>query len=400
LQPSGVDEFLRTILRGFGAFCDCIDLIMKPKRSPHRGKIRYAVIGLGDITQGAVLPGFRNAEKNSELVALVSDDPKKLRHLARHYRVPHACHYDQLDQLMHTGSVDAVYIALPNSLHRDFTVRAAQAGVHVLCEKPLAVTESECQDMIRACKTNRVKLMTAYRLHFERANLEAIRLLQQGKIGEPRIFQSLFTMQVKAGNVRLKKALGGGTLYDIGIYCINAARYLFRSEPTEVFAVTAQNDDPRFREVDEMTTAVMQFPPDRLASFTTSFGAADSAEYVVVGTKGLLRLKHGYEYSQPMEMELTVAGRTRRRSYALTDQFGPEILYFSDCVLNGREPEPSGFEGLADVRIIRSMYESARHRRPVRIRSRGRLRRPDLGQSIRRPRVRRPAKVRARSPHR
>ncbi|MBL9169506.1 MAG: Gfo/Idh/MocA family oxidoreductase [Verrucomicrobiales bacterium] len=373
---------------------------MKRKRSPQRGKIRYAVIGLGDITQGAVLPGFQNAEKNSELVALVSDDPKKLRHLAKHYHVPHACHYDQLDRLMQSGSVDAVYIALPNSLHREFAIRAAEAGVHVLCEKPLAVTESDCQDMIRACKTNRVKLMTAYRLHFERTNLEAIRLLQEGRIGELRIFQSVFTMQVKAGNVRLQKALGGGTLYDIGIYCINAARYLFRSEPTEVIAVTAKNDDPRFREVDEMTTAIMQFPQNRLASFTTSFGAADAAEYVVVGTKGLLRLKHGYEYSQPMEMELTVADRTKRRSYALSDQFGPEILYFSDCILNDREPGPSGFEGLADVRIIRSLYESARHRRPVRIRSRGGLRRPDLGQSIRRPRVKHPAKVRAESPHR
>jgi glucose-fructose oxidoreductase len=110
-------------------------------------------------------------------------------------------------------------------------VRAARAGVHVLSEKPLAVTEQECQDIIEACAENRVKLMTAYRLHFEKANLEAIRLLRSGRIGDPRVFQSLFTMQVKPGNIRLQKALGGGTLYDIGIYCINVPVICFARNP-------------------------------------------------------------------------------------------------------------------------------------------------------------------------
>jgi len=152
--------------------------------------------------------------------------------------------------------------------------------------------------------------------------------------------------------------------------------------------------------VDEMTSAVLQFPENRLASFTASFGAADCAEYVVVGTKGLLRMKHGYEYSQAIEMELTINDRTRRRTYALSDQFGPEILYFSDCILKGREPEPSGGEGLADVRIIQSLYESAGKGRPVRIRIKDERHRPDLRQHIRRPRAKRPAKLRAQSPHR
>jgi len=373
---------------------------MKNQKHPSKRRIRYAVVGLGDIAQGAVLPGFTNAGKNSELTALISDDPKKLKQLSKQYHVPDTCGYEDYDAFLRSDRVDAVYLALPNSMHRDYAVRAANAGLHVLSEKPLATTEQECQDMIQACAENRVTLMAAYRLHFEKANLEAIRILQSGEIGEPRIFQSLFTMQVKAGNIRLKKQLGGGSLYDIGIYCINAARYLFRAEPTEVFAYSARNDDPRFREVDEMTSAVMRFPRERLASFTTSFGAADCAVYSVAGTRGLLKLNQAYEYSEAIEIEATVNGRTRRRKYSLRDQFGPELLYFSDCILRDREPEPSGIEGLLDVHIIRSLYQSAESGAPVKIKELSRQHRPDMRQEIYRPPARRPPKIRAQSPGR
>lgn len=369
-------------------------------QSTSKRKIRYAVVGLGDIAQGAVLPGFENATRNSELTALISSDVTKLKELSRHYDVRDACGYDDYDAFLRSGRVDAVYIALPNSMHREFAVRAAYAGVHVLCEKPLATTERECEDIIAACAENRVKLMTAYRLHFEKANLEAIRILQSGRIGEPRVFQSLFSMQVRSGNIRLKKHLGGGTLYDIGIYCINAARYLFRSEPTEVFAASERNGDPRFREIDEMTSGVMRFPQNRLAVFTTSFGAADSAVYTVLGTKGTLRMSQAYEYSEAIELEVTVDGRIQRRSYALRDQFGPEILYFSDCILHDREPEPSGIEGLLDVHIIRSLYKSADIGHPVSIKELHRQHRPSARQEIHRPPVHHPPKIHASSPNR
>lgn len=373
---------------------------MKQPKQDSKKKIRYAVVGLGDIAQSAVLPGFKNAGKNSELTALISDDPTKLKVLSKHYGVSHVCDYRDYDAFLRSGKVDAVYIALPNSLHRDFAVRAAGAGMHVLNEKPLATTEQECQEIIQTCAENRVKLMTAYRLHFDRANLEAIRIVHSGKIGEPRIFQSLFTMQVKPGNIRLKKELGGGTLYDIGIYCINAARYLFRAEPTEVIAASARSEDPRFQEIDEMTSAIMRFPQNRLASFTTSFGAADSAIYTVTGTRGMLKMSQAYEYSEAIEMEVTVNGRTSRRKYALRDQFGPEILYFSDCILRHREPEPSGIEGLLDVHIIQSLYESARKGRPVPIKELQRRHRPSLRQEIHRAPANRPPKIHAEAPNR
>ncbi|HZA52995.1 MAG TPA: Gfo/Idh/MocA family oxidoreductase, partial [Candidatus Udaeobacter sp.] len=155
-------------------------------------KIRYAVVGLGHIAQAAVLPAFAHAKRNSVLTALVSGTPKKLTALGRRCGLHSLYSYDQYEECLHSGEIDAVYIALPNNMHAEYSVRAANAGVHVLCEKPMAVTERQCDSMIRAAHKNRVKLMIAYRLHFEEANLEAIATVRSGRLGEPRIFTSVF----------------------------------------------------------------------------------------------------------------------------------------------------------------------------------------------------------------
>jgi glucose-fructose oxidoreductase len=360
--------------------------------------VRYAVVGLGHIAQVAVLPAFKHAAKNSELVGLFSDDPKKQKELARKYRVPLVGSYKDYDTCLRNEEIDAVYIAEPNSLHCDFTVRAANAGVHVLCEKPLAVTAQECRRMIEACRRNRVKLMTAYRLHFERSNLEAIKVVQSGKIGEPRYFNSIFSMQAREGNIRLRKAMGGGTLYDIGIYCINATRYLFQEEPIEVLATTASKKDPRFRQVEEMAAATLRFPGERLATFICSFGAADAGSYDVVGTEGRLRMKNAYEYVMPITMEVTVKDKTQTREFGKRDQFAAELIYFSGCVLKNKDPEPSGVEGLNDVRIIQALYESAKRSRPIKLSGLKKTKRPSLRQEIRRRPVQKPEVVKASTP--
>lgn len=361
--------------------------------------IRYAVVGLGHIAQAAVLPGFRHATKNSRLAALVSHDPEKRKQLSRKYKVPVAIGYRDYEKLLRSGDIDAVFIAEPNSLHASFSIRAAKAGVHVLCEKPLAVTEKECKEMIDACQRNEVLLMTAYRLHFERANLEAIEIVQSGKIGDPRYFNSIFSMQTKAGNIRLQKRLGGGTLYDIGIYCINAARYLFRDDPTEALAITANSGEKRFREVEEMTGALLRFPKERVAAFVCSFGATDAATYEVVGTKGMLEMRNGYEYAAPIEMKVTIGGKSRTKTFPKRDQFGAELFYFSDCIRKRRQPEPSGVEGYNDVHIIRSLYESARTGRSVKLKPLRKRVWPSLKQEIRKPAIEEPDEVRAKAPH-
>jgi len=360
-------------------------------------KIRYAVVGLGHIAQTAVLPAFEHA-KNSELAALVTGHLEKDHKLSDHYEVK-AYTYDDLEDALDEQKIDAVYIATPNMHHREHTERAARAGVHVLCEKPMATTQEDCEAMIQAADENKVKLMIAYRLHFNDANLRAIEIGQSGDLGELRYFGSLFGLQVKEGNIRLRRELGGGTLFDIGIYCINAARYLFRDEPIEVTALTANNGEKRFAEIEEMTGAILRFSDERLAMFTCSFGSSDVAQYDLVGTRGRLRLDNAYEYRGEMKCMTTIGEKKSERTFKPGDQFAPELIYFSDCILDDRSPEPCGTEGLADVRVINALYESAEIGSVVRIEPVSKDRRPDKAMKIKRPPVEEPKLVEASSAH-
>lgn len=337
-------------------------------------QVRYAVVGLGHIAQVAVLPAFKAARKNSRLAALVTGDAKKARQLSRKYGVPDVYDYAQFDELLSSDIVDALYIALPNHMHREFTVRGLDAGLHVLCEKPLALTEDDCLAMSEAAEGSRAKLMTAYRLHFEEANLEALKICKSGKLGKLRYFSSDFTMQVTdRDNIRLRAEDGGGPIWDIGIYCINAARSLFQAEPIEVFSYQATAaGDARFAEVPEMMTVNMRFPEERLATFTCSFGADTAGHFRIVGTKGTIELQDAYEYAGPRKMTIRKDEKiTRIKSYKKADQFAPELIYFSDCVLRGKNPEPDASEGLNDVRAIRAIIESAETGRPVGVRGDG-----------------------------
>jgi predicted dehydrogenase len=356
-------------------------------------KVRYAVVGLGYVSQAALLPAFQHAGTNSELAALVSGDPAKLKKIARTYGVKKTYSYEQYADCLKSGEIDAVYIGLPNHMHRAYAESAAQAGVHVLCEKPMALDEADCEAMIEAAERADVRLMIAYRLHLEAGNLHAIDAIHSGKIGDPRIFSSVFSQQVKPGNSRLKKDVGGGALYDMGIYCINAARYLYKAEPIEVFAWDLNSGDKRFQEVPEMTSALMRFPEDRVAYFTSSFGAADRSVYEVVGTKGSLRMEPAYDMTGDFKTQITIGDRTTRKVFKSRDQFAAELVYFSDCVINKKEPEPSGREGLADVRIIAAMLKSATTNRPVSTEPVQIQHRPDAKMEIERPPLAKPAEL-------
>src|SRR6186997_591441 len=229
-----------------------------PSKSRSRKVVRYAVVGQGYISQAAVLPAFRHASANSRLVALVSGDEVKRRELGRRYDVATYA-YDEYETCLASGDVDAVYIALPNTMQREYTVRAARRGVHVLCEKPLAVTEADCRAMVETCRRHGVKLMTAYRLHFERATLQALSQVQSGVIGEPRLFVSSFTMQVEPPNIRLERELGGRTLCDSGADCMNAARHACGAEPVEVACITTDRSPPG-GDVELSACSILKFP--------------------------------------------------------------------------------------------------------------------------------------------
>ncbi len=361
-------------------------------------KIRYGVVGLGNIAQVAILPAFEHATENSELVALISSDQEKLHVLGKRYGVELTGGYEDLDRLLATGKIDAVYVATPNSKHRIAVESAARAGVHVLCEKPLAGTVADCRAMLAATARAEIKLMTAYRLHFETANLRVIERLRAGEIGEPRIFSSIFSQQVREGDIRTSGDLQGGALFDMGIYCVNAARYLFQSEPIEVSAFRIQGTEPRFESTDEMTCAVLRFPGDRLAQFTASQGAADVSEFRIVGTKGDIRLDSAYGYHGKSEEFVTIDGDVTHTTTSQHDQFAAELVYFSRCILENREPEPSGEEGLADVQILESIVQAAALGRKLTLTPTPRSQRPDARLEIRKPPTRKVQTVNAPSP--
>ncbi|WP_394822209.1 Gfo/Idh/MocA family protein [Pendulispora albinea] len=362
-------------------------------------KVRYAVVGVGNIAQMAVLPAFEHAKENSELVALISSDPHKLEELGEHYRIEHRGSYEEFESVLRRARADAVYIALPNTMHCEFTERAAKAGVHVLCEKPMAMSVSECETMIRACQAANVKLMIAYRLHFEEANLRAMEIARSGKLGKLRSFDSVFGHDVRPGDIRTRPDLGGGALFDMGIYCINAARHLFGEEPIDVVAFQTDHQEPELGGVDATTSALLRFPADKFATFTASQSSADVDSYRIVGSEGVLRVEPAYTYRGDLKHYLTIGDRTTETLFTERDQFAPELVTFSKCVLDDTEPEASGQEGLADVRILKAIAKSARRGEVVQLRPFQRDVQPDLDQEIRKPPVENPKVVHAPPPH-
>jgi len=366
-------------------------------KSNSRKKIRYAVVGLGHLAQVAILPAFKSA-RSSELVTLVSGDTQKREELGKKYGLEQVYSYEDYEKALST--VDAVYLVVPNHLHKDYSLRAAKAGVHILCEKPMAVTEDECHAMIQAAEENNVKLMIAYRLHFEKANLEAIQLATSGKLGELRAFSSEFGQQVADDNIRLTEPAekGGGPVYDMGVYCINASRYLFRDEPTEIQAASASSDNPKFRKAGEMVSVVMRFPGERLATFTCSFGSADVSRYTLLGTKGILTAEPAYDYSLPLKHRLQLGEQTSNKTFSKRDQFAAELTYFADCIRKDKQPAPSGMEGLADVRIVRAIYEAAETGKKVELKPLPKKQRPTMEQEIHLPAHGKPRVVNAESP--
>lgn len=357
-------------------------------------RIRYVVIGAGNIAQVAVLPAFEHAASSSELVGIVSSDAQKRETLARRYGLTHAGDYDQLEEVLEQSQADAVYIAVPNALHREMTERAAKVGVHVLCEKPMAETVDDCVAMIDACRSAGVKLMIAYRLHFEAANLSAIEVARSGALGELRAFSTVFSQRVREGDVRTHRDLAGGAAYDMGVYAINAARYLFQDEPVEVLA-SCQNG---FDGVDATSTAILRFSEGRVAQLTASLDAAPVSYYRLIGTLGSLHMEPAYDYVRDLTYHLTVGDKTTTQTFPRRDQFAPELIHFSECILNDREPEPSGEEGLADVRIVRAMFRAAETGKAVVLTPFSRSSRPGPEQEMHAPAVDAPPPVHAPSP--
>jgi predicted dehydrogenase len=336
--------------------------LMPTLHAAEQEKTGYAVIGLGRIADH-FMRGVRNSS-NSQITALVSGHRDKAERIAAEYGIPLSSiySYEEFDRIAENKSVQAVYVALPNSMHAEYTIRAAKAGKHVLCEKPMATNVAECEAMIAACKSARVKLMIAYRCHYEPTNLKAVKLIRDGALGQVQTIESSFGFNIKAGEWRLSKALaGGGPLFDVGIYSLNACRYLTGEEPQEIAAFASTIDrDGRFKEVEENVSWTMRFPSGVVASCTTTYGAPMEGYFRVHGSKGWLQADQAFVYEglslhgEFSAMKLDEANPSRDPS-----QFQAEAEHFSHCVQNGLESTSPGEEGLRDLRYITQIYKSA-----------------------------------------
>lgn len=339
--------------------------------------IRYAVVGAGWIAQEAFMPAIATTG-NSRMEAIVSGSPATARRLADFHGVPEVLGYDAYDALVDSDRIDAVYIALPNSLHADYAIRALRAGKHVMVEKPLATSLAEGEAMIAAAKAGGALLMTAYRLHNEPGTLSALEAIRAGRIGDPVHFSSSFAFQSAMGNHRLQAGHWGGPLQDVGVYCLNAARHVFGAEPVAVQAMASRPpDDPRFAEIDAHFAVTLRFPAGRLAQFFCSFGTETVETYRVLGTEGELTMDPGFRFESAMTMRLRRGTEETVTAFPHVDHFAGQIAYFSDCIAAKEPPEADGEEGLADMRALLAIEEAARTGATVRLDTPPRQRRPD-----------------------
>lgn len=336
--------------------------------APPDQRIGYAVVGIGKLSAQELLPAFRGS-RLSKLVALVSDERDKGLEFALAHGLDEGdvYSYDGFERLAEREDVQAVYIVLPNSLHRSFTERAANMGKHVLCEKPLATNVEDAEAMVAACAAAQVWLMTAYRCQYTPQHWVARDLVQNGELGFVGLVQAINAQLEDDPDVwRLKRDLaGGGALPDIGLYCLNTVRFLLAEEPDEVFAHQFSTpDDPRFLEVEESVAWTMRFPSGTLATCVTSYNAARANRIGVHGDKAWLSMDPAFSYQG---LALEVVDKHKRESPIIDehDQFSLEIDHFSSCVLKGRKPFTPGEEGLQDQRIMAAIYRSAREGRPV-----------------------------------
>jgi predicted dehydrogenase len=322
-------------------------------------KVRYAIVGVGDIAQEDMMPGFAHTG-NSEITALVTSDPQKAAKLGEKYDVKATFRYEEFEQALQSGVFDAIYLATPNWRHAEFIVPALKAGIHVLTEKPMEVSTAKCEEILTAAGASSAKLMVAYRLHFEPATLATIEKVRSGELGSVHLFTSNFAQVVDTANHRAHSGALAGPVMDMGPYPVNAARYIFGDEPVEVVsAAGTRHPQSGFDQDFADTVAVtLRFSGERLAQFNVSYFGNPTNSLIAIGEKGSVQLEPAYMFGKGLEQTVVMGEKKSTESFKNTDHFGGELKYFSGRILNGTDPEPDGEEGFADVRVLEGILKA------------------------------------------
>jgi predicted dehydrogenase len=320
-------------------------------------KLRWGVLSTANIGRAAVIPAIQHSA-NGEVVAVASRDAQKAREFASKLAIPGS--YGRYEALLADPSIEAVYIPLPNSLHREWTIKAAEAGKHILCEKPLGLNAAECAEMEAAARRHGVRLMEAFMYRFHPQTEKVIELVRGGAAGDVRLIHSAFTFRVmNPANIRLQAALGGGSLMDVGCYCVNISRTVAGAEPVEAQAYARWAAGG----VDEQMTGTLRFACGLLAQFDCALSLERREFYEVAGTDGRLMVPVAF---LPGTAETTIRqGQSRKVETVHTipgvDEYQLMVEHFVDSARNGQPFRYDAAEAAANMLTIEALYRSARN---------------------------------------
>lgn len=360
----------RDLMRGLGAglVAGALPSAARARTGDPGRKFGYAVVGLGNYAVNQIMPRLALCDR-SRLVALVSGTPAKLDKYGEQYSIPASHRYDyrNYDAIADNADIDAVYIILPNSMHAEYTIRAHKAGKHVMCEKPMAVSAAECEAMIAAASRAGKKLMIGYRCHFEQHNLWCVDQIKSGTLGRLRLITAEHGFDAAPNQWRLDRPLsGGGSLMDIGIYSLNAARYLAGEEPVSLVATeSTDRSDPRFRNVEDRIDFQLLFPSGAIANCVSSYSSGHNA-FRATGSKGWVGMEPATPY-QGHRLWRRLNGKTEEIELPPPPhlQWVGQLDHLAESVQDGIPLRASGEEGLRDMRLIEAIYRSAKEGRRI-----------------------------------
>lgn len=331
--------------------------IIIPKKKDRLG---IALMGLGYYSTDLLAPALQ-LTKHCYLAGIVTGTPAKAEKWKKQHNIPdkNIYNYDNFHEIANNPDIDVVYVVLPPALHAEYTIKAANAGKHVFCEKPMAMTTGECESMIKACKDNQVMLTIGYRMQHEPNTQEIIRYGREKTFGKVKMISAAagFRSNFK-DHWKMKRSMGGGAMYDMGVYCLNATRYVTGEEPLAVMAQEV-NERPAFTEADENTLFQLEFPSGALATCATSF--AMNINYLnVTAEKGWYNLS-------PFQAYRGVKGMSSNGPLNFTIENEQTKQMDDDClaIMNKTAPIVPGEEGLADIRVVNAIQLSAKLGRRV-----------------------------------
>ena len=318
-------------------------------------RLRWGVLSTANIGRAAVNPAIQ-ASRNGVLNAVASRDRDRAEAFAREHGIPRS--HGSYEALIEDPEIDALYVPLPNSMHRDWVIHALRAGKHVLCEKPLALGATDCMEMAAAAVESGVKLMEAFMYRFHPRTEQVIEMVRNGQIGEVGAVRSTFTFRLRSpDNIRLDPSLGGGALMDVGCYCVNVSRTMVGEEPHAVQASARWTD----RGVDEMLAGILHFPGGAVAHFDCALTMERCERYEVAGSDGYLDVDRAFLPGTEDVVIRDVHGRDQtHHAVGGDDEYRLMVEHFADCALHDRPVRYPVSEAAANLRTIEALYRSAR----------------------------------------